>query len=198
MFPTTFMATLEERPETSFLPDFLKAEAASALFAALERDVVWDERIKARKTACFGQTYDDSGIDYAVVPMLAVLVPICEAVANTLGFYPTNCLANYYESGQSSMGFHSDAIHNLAENTGVAILSLGAERELVFRSKTNFDVKIKYSLPHGSLLYMTQTTQLHWQHALKKTSSTGARMSLTFRHILSPDECLLRSAKPPP
>lgn len=178
------MATIEEQPEATFFPAFLAPEAASSLFDALRREIVWDERIKARKTACFGQTYDDSGIDYVVVPMHPLLEPICDAVAGELGFRPTNCLANYYESGRSTMGFHSDAIHNLAEGTGVAILSLGAERELVFRRKADPDIKVKYSLPHGSLLYMTQKTQLHWQHAMKKTNSDEARISLTFRHIL--------------
>lgn len=178
------MTTIEEEPETQFIPHFLASNAASSLFEALCREIVWDERIKARKTACFGQTYDDSGIDYVVVPMHPLVEGICERIQRELGFRPTNCLANYYASGQSTMGFHSDAIHNLAEGTGVAILSLGAERELVFRSKTDNEVKIKIALPHGSLLYMTQKTQLHWQHAIKKAHSDGARISLTFREIL--------------
>lgn len=182
------MSTIEERPEATFISRFLAPDAASSLFDVLQREVVWDERIKARKTACFGQTYDDSGIEYVVVPMHPLLVPICDAVAEALGFRPTNCLANYYESGRSTMGFHSDAIHNLAKGTGVAILSLGAERELIFRRKTDPDVKHRYSLPNGSLLSMTQKTQLFWQHAIKKTNSDDARISLTFRHILSPEE----------
>lgn len=191
------MSTIEERPEVIFIPMFLATEAASSLFDVLRCEVVWDQRIKARKTACFGQTYDDSGIDYTVVPMHSLLVPICDAVAHTLGFRPTNCLANYYESGRSTMGFHSDATHNLAEGTGVAIVSLGAERELIFRRKTDPDVKNRYSLPNGSLLYMTQKTQLHWQHAIKKTNSDDARISLTLRHILSPEELTRRDAKAP-
>ncbi|HMY15608.1 MAG TPA: alpha-ketoglutarate-dependent dioxygenase AlkB [Polyangium sp.] len=180
------MLPIDEHPETTFLPGFLSPDDATALFAALCREITWDESIKARKTACFGQTYDDSGIHYVVVPMHPLLEPVCEQVARTLGFRPTNCLANYYESGRSTMGFHSDAIHNLAEGTGVAIVSLGAERELVFRSKINPDVNVKVALPHGSLLYMTQLTQRHWKHAVKKTNAEGARISLTFRHILPP------------
>lgn len=182
------MSTIEERPEATFLPGFLTSEVATALFDALCSQVVWDERIKARKTACFGQTYDDSGLDYVVVPMHPLLEPLCVAIEKELGFRPTNCLANYYESGQSTMGFHSDAIHNLAEGTGIAIVSLGAERDLVFRNKANHALVVRYVLPHGSLLYMTQRTQLHWAHALKKRPTVNARMSLTFRHILAPEK----------
>jgi alkylated DNA repair dioxygenase AlkB len=188
------MWSIEERPEATFFPRLLPPDIATSLFDALCREITWDERMKARKTACFGKTYDDSGIDYEVVPMHPLLEPLCAAIERELGFRPTNCLANYYESGRSTMGFHSDATHNLAEGTGVAIVSLGAERELVFRNKADHAQVIRYSLPHGSLLYMTQLTQAHWAHAMKKTNTTDARISLTFRHILSPEEMTVKSA----
>lgn len=175
-------------PEAQLLPGFLPAPAASALFTSLLEQVAWDERMKARKTACFGQTYDDSGVSYEVVPMHPLLQPLCTAIENKLGFQPTNCLLNYYENGRSTMGFHSDAIYNLAPGTGIAIVSIGAERSLTFRSKADPTLQISYPLPHGSLFYMTQLTQEHWTHAVKKTDTDDSRISITFRHILSPEE----------
>ena len=175
-------------PEAELIPSYLSPEEATGLFGALLESVVWDERMKARKTACYGQTYDDSGVDYQVVPMHPLLLPLCERLVKTLGFRPTNCLINYYETGRSTMGFHSDAVHNLAEGTGVAILSLGAERSLTFRSKTDLTHTVSYSLPSGSLFYMTQATQEFWTHAVKKTETDDSRLSLTFRHILTPEE----------
>lgn len=174
--------------EVTVTPDYLAPSEASALFDALTAQISWDERMKSRKTACFGQTYDDSGIEYEEVPMHPLLVSLCQKLTVTLGFAPTNCLINYYENGRSSMGFHSDATHNLAEGTGVAILSLGAERVLTFRSKTLAAAERAFPLPPGSLLYMTQFTQDHWMHAVKKTDTDDARISLTFRHILKPAE----------
>lgn len=120
--------------------------------------------------------------------MHPLLVPLCDAIEVELGFRPTNCLLNHYETGRSTMGFHSDATHNLAEGTGVAIISLGAERNLTFRSKTDPSLVIHLPLPHGSLFYMTQLTQDYWTHAVKKTETDDSRISLTFRHILSPSE----------
>lgn len=119
--------------EVTVTPNYLAASDASTLFHALTTQITWDERMKSRKTACFGQTYDDSGIAYEEVPMHPLLMPLCHELTATLGFAPPNCLLNYCENGRSSMGFHSDATHNLAEGTGVAILSLGAERVLTFR-----------------------------------------------------------------
>ncbi|RYD38407.1 MAG: alpha-ketoglutarate-dependent dioxygenase AlkB [Verrucomicrobiaceae bacterium] len=180
--------SIETAPEAALTPEFLETGQADRLFRALVSGIVWDERMKARKTACFGQTYDDSGVDYTVVPMHPVLLPLRSAVEARLGFHPTNCLINYYENGRSSMGFHSDAVHNLAAGTGVAIISLGSERSLSFRSKTDPALLIDYPLPHGSLFYMTQRTQEYWTHAVRKTDTDGTRISLTFRKILSPEE----------
>lgn len=180
--------------EVTVSPDYLARSEADALFHALRTQISWDERMKSRKTACFGQTYDDSGIAYEEVPMHPLLVPLCQSLVLRLGFAPTNCLINYYENGRSSMGFHSDATHNLAEDTGVAIISLGAERLLTFRSKATPNQEHAFALPTGSLLYMTQATQDHWMHAIKKTDTDDARISLTFRHILKPSEMEARRA----
>lgn len=179
------MNAIETHPEATLAPGFLGFEEAARLFDSLLAGVPWDERMKARKTACFGQTYDDSGVDYEVVPMHPLLVPLCDALERNLGFRPTNCLLNYYETGRSTMGFHSDATHNLAPGTGVAIVSLGAERTLTFRSKADPGLLVHFSLPHGSLFYMTQRTQDHWVHAVRKSETDGARISLTFREIIS-------------
>ncbi|SKA98042.1 Alkylated DNA repair dioxygenase AlkB [Prosthecobacter debontii] len=190
------MSSIETTPEATVKPSFLTPDEATALFDSLLTQVQWDERMKARKTACFGQTYDDSGVDYQVVTMHPLLIPLCDAIERQLGFRPTNCLLNYYETGRSTMGFHSDATHNLAEGTGVAIVSLGSERNLTFRSKTDQSLVIHLPLPHGSLFYMTQLTQDYWTHAVKRTETNDARISLTFRHILSPSELTERQITP--
>ena len=194
---TRRVSSIEATPEASVTPGFIAPDAATGLFDALCSQVQWDERMKARKTACFGQTYDDSGVDYQVVAMHPLLIPLCAAIERHLGFRPTNCLLNYYESGRSTMGFHSDATYNLADGTGVAIVSLGAERSLTFRSKADLNVLVHYPLPHGSLFYMTQLTQDYWTHAVKKTDTDDARISLTFRHIISPQELAQRKHSPP-
>lgn len=182
------VSSIEISPEASLTTGFLGPDAASRLFDSLLAQVEWDERMRARKTACFGQTYDDSGVNYQVVPMHPLLIPLCDAIERQLGFRPTNCLLNYYDTGRSSMGFHSDATYNLAERTGVAIVSLGAERNLTFRSKADQSLLMDFPLPHGSLFYMTQLTQDFWTHAVRKTETDDARISLTFRHIMSPGE----------
>jgi alkylated DNA repair dioxygenase AlkB len=163
--------------EELFVPD------AQELYGILAAEVLWDERMRSRRTATFGQAYNYSGITYASVPMHALLVPIVKCLESRLGFRPNNCLLNFYESGDSTMGFHSDSIEELVPGTGVAIVSLGAERHIMFQYKRGKKEEFEYLLKNGSLLYMSPEIQQNWRHAILKQQETGGRISLTFRQI---------------
>jgi alkylated DNA repair dioxygenase AlkB len=131
--------------------------------------------MKARKTASFGVSYDYSQIVYPQTEMLPSLVEVCKSIEIELGFYPNNCLLNYYQDGSSSMGFHSDSSEELAAGTGVAIISLGSVRNIVYRSKENL-AEFSYPLQNGSLLYMSQEMQAYWLHAIPKAENVGERI----------------------
>jgi alkylated DNA repair dioxygenase AlkB len=122
------------------------------LYEHLVSDVPWDERMRARKTANCGVAYNYSGMTYATLPMHPRLVPILDRLEQKLGHRPNNCLLNYYPDGDSTMGFHSDSEEEIVLGTGVAIVSLGAERAITFRSKQDRQVEYRYALPSGSLL----------------------------------------------
>lgn len=169
-------------PDIYLKPDFLTAP--EDLFALLKKEVIWDERMRARKTASFGVAYDYSQISYAETGMPEFLQVICKDVENELGFLPNNCLLNFYLDGNSSMGFHSDATDDLAKGSGVAIVSLGSLRHIVYRSKQDKSQEYFYPLPAGGLLYMSASVQEEWLHAIPKERGAGERISLTFRKIL--------------
>jgi alkylated DNA repair dioxygenase AlkB len=164
-------------------PTFVASPAA--LFDELLRTVDWDDRMRARRTASFGVAYDYSGLRYVERPMRADLASIAESIERTLGFSPNNCLLNLYPDGDSSMGFHSDSSAELAPGTGVAIVSLGASRTIVFRNKADRAVERAYRLEAGALLYMTDAVQTEWLHAIPREAGAGPRISLTFRRIVS-------------
>lgn len=167
-------------PSLSFNADFLKDP--DDLFRVLQRHVVWDERMAARRTASFGASYNYSQISYPPTPMLPVLLPLCDAIQQELGFVANNCLLNEYPNGRSSMGFHTDDLRILHENTGVAIVSLGATRSIVFRHKQTRQ-QIALPLPAGSLLFLPNQAQEEWLHAIPRTPEAGVRISLSFRKI---------------
>jgi alkylated DNA repair dioxygenase AlkB len=180
--PSTSPAMTE--PEVTIRPNYLSPATATDLYIQLRDRLAWDERISARKTACFGLPYNYSGLIYETQPMHPLLQPLCDRLQQTLGFEPTSCLINYYEDGRSKMGFHSDEIDNLENGTQIIIISLGTDRKLSFRSKADYAQRLTYLLPHGSLLYMSQRTQEFWSHAIKRATVTGGRISLTFRRII--------------
>jgi alkylated DNA repair dioxygenase AlkB len=163
------------------IEDFI--ENPSGLFELLNRDVIWDGRMSARKTASFGTAYNYSQMDYVHQAFTPVLNNIIRDIEEVLHFKPNNCLLNYYADGKSTMGFHSDQTDILEEGTGVAIVSLGATRILQFRSIKDKTIKEDLPLPSGSLMYMKNEVQDIWQHAIPTSDVVDGRMSLTFRKI---------------
>ncbi|MEH1941675.1 MAG: alpha-ketoglutarate-dependent dioxygenase AlkB [Nostoc sp.] len=154
------------------------------LFDSLISIINWDERIRARKTASFGSPYNYSNIYYNSCPMLNELIPIIDRLEKHFGFRPNNCLVNYYTNGNSTMGFHSDSIDELMDDTGISIISLGAERIITFQNKQDKSIEHSYLLKSGSLLFMPQKTQKYWKHGILKQPETSGRISLTFRLLV--------------
>lgn len=153
------------------------------LFNTLKRTVKWDERMTARKTASFGKAYNYSQIEYPYQEFLPELNTIIEQLKPVIGFEPNNCLINFYTDGKSKMGYHSDQIDILENDTGIAIVSVGEARVLKFRNIKNPDQFLTYELIAGSLIYMTQEVQKKWQHAIPKSDTENGRISLTFRQM---------------
>ncbi|MBK8455386.1 MAG: alpha-ketoglutarate-dependent dioxygenase AlkB [Thiofilum sp.] len=164
-----------------FNPNFITQSLA--LFEFIKTNIQWDERMRARKTASFGVPYNYSQIDYPIEPMPDYLNLIAQKIESELGFLPNNCLLNYYPDGQSSMGFHSDSSVELELGTGVAILSLGSNRPIVYQYKVDRSIEYIIDLPSGSLLYMSKAIQDDWVHAIPKQGNVGERISVTFRKI---------------
>ncbi|KXO75350.1 alpha-ketoglutarate-dependent dioxygenase AlkB [Acinetobacter venetianus] len=164
-----------------YIQSFIKEH--EALYQKLINCIVWDERMTSRKTASFGKAYNYSQIHYEPQPFLDDLIPLLDLIHSTIGFQPNNCLINYYPNGKSKMGWHSDQIDILVPDTGIAIISLGAERILKFRNILDQSITQDYLLASGSLAYMNQDTQKEWQHTIPKTNSSAGRLSLTFRAL---------------
>ena len=169
-------------PAITHIASFVRE--AEELFDHLACSVAWDERMRARKTASFGVSYDYSQISYPEAPMPALLKAVASDIEAAIGFRPNNCLLNYYPDGDASMGFHSDSSDELAQNSGVSIVSLGAARSIVFRLKADRGVEHAIELTSGSLLHMPNAIQAEWLHAIPRAPGAGPRISATFRRLI--------------
>lgn len=136
-----------------------------AVEAFLLADVIWDERMRARRTASFGVPYNYAGQHYDAAPMPPRIAAVADGASAHAGHPFNNCLANLYETGDNTMGFHQDSYDRLVPDSTVAIFSLGATRRLVFRSLDG-NHRTELTLEHGSLLLMTAVTQRGWAHAV--------------------------------
>lgn len=170
---------MSDAPDLFVEPEFWPEH--EALFARLMAEVRWEHSMAARRTASFGVPYDYAQMRYPEKPMHPALVPVQEALEARLSIRFNNCLLNHYPDERSKMGFHADDTSQLVPNTGVAIVSVGAERKLTFRDQAQVR-RHAYALPPGSLVYMEPQVQTEWVHAIKRQRRpAGPRISLTWR-----------------
>jgi alkylated DNA repair dioxygenase AlkB len=80
------------------------------------------------------------------------------------------------------VAWHGDTIgRGSTEDTMVAILSVGAARQLALRPRGGGESR-RYALGHGDLIVMGGSCQRTWEHAIPKTSRpAGPRISIQFR-----------------
>ncbi|MER7481420.1 alpha-ketoglutarate-dependent dioxygenase AlkB [Streptomyces sp. NPDC126510] len=89
----------------------------------------------------------------------------------------------YYRDGRDSVAWHGDRIGRGArEDTMVAILSVGAPRDLLLRPMRGGRDTVRRPLGHGDLVVMGGSCQRTWEHSVpKSTRAAGPRISIQFR-----------------
>lgn len=134
-----------------------------------------------------GLKYTFSGTTMEAHPWTPELLAVKEKVEAVANFYFNFVLINYYPDGMSKIGPHKDKERDLLPKAPIACLSLGARRTVCFRKDKREETK-KFELPNGSVYVMKHPTNLYWTHEILQTAkSTGGRISLTFRRIVTGD-----------
>ncbi|WP_432066904.1 alpha-ketoglutarate-dependent dioxygenase AlkB family protein [Streptomyces sp. C10-9-1] len=167
------------------LPGWLTG--ADALFAELERCVPWhaERRTMYERTVDVPRLLASYG-DGARLPhpaLGAAREALSRHYAAELGEPFTTAGLCLYRDGHDSVAWHGDRIGRGArEDTMVAILSLGAPRDLVLRPAGGGGPVVRRALGHGDLVVMGGSCQRTWEHAVPKTSrAVGPRISVQFR-----------------
>ncbi|NMI56046.1 MULTISPECIES: alpha-ketoglutarate-dependent dioxygenase AlkB [unclassified Streptomyces] len=166
------------------LPGWLSG--ADALFARLVDEVPW----RAERRQMYEHVVD--------VPRLlayyragdALPHPILDEARRALSAHYARELGEpfttaglcYYRDGRDSVAWHGDRIGRGArEDTMVAILSVGAPRDLLLRPRRGGET-VRRPLGHGDLIVMGGSCQRTWEHAIPKTArAAGPRISVQFR-----------------
>ncbi|GHD85889.1 alpha-ketoglutarate-dependent dioxygenase AlkB [Streptomyces naganishii] len=89
----------------------------------------------------------------------------------------------YYRDGRDSVAWHGDRIGRGArEDTMVAILSVGAPRDLLLRPLGGGGATVRRPLGHGDLIVMGGSCQRTWEHCVPKSARVSEpRISVQFR-----------------
>jgi alkylated DNA repair dioxygenase AlkB len=88
---------------------------------------------------------------------------------------------NLYRGGGDSVAWHRDRIPAEVVDPVVALLSLGAPRRFLLRSRGGGPSRA-FILHGGDLLVTGGQTQRRWEHSVPKLVRAGARVSVAFRH----------------
>lgn len=181
--------------EVQYFGPVLEADQAQLFFEEMMQNIVWknDEAkifgrhiITKRKVAWYGDKdydYTYSNMTRRALPWTSALLELKSLVESTVGVRFNSCLLNLYHNGDEGMAWHSDDEKELAKNSMIASLSLGAERKFMLKHKASGH-SCSQILERGSLLVMKGETQTHWLHSIPKTKKVKSpRVNLTFRSM---------------
>lgn len=209
--------------DTDIIENVLSESLAETAFDKLRDEVQWQRMSHQggqvpRLVAVQGEVAEDGSTPVYrhpsdESPPLLPFSPTVQAIkAETekhLGHTLNHVLIQFYRDGNDYISEHSDKTLDIAQNSYIANVSLGAERTMIFRTKrrdrdpshdksSSTDTKRKIQrakLPHNSLCRLGLKSNMKWLHAIRQDkrpdgqkSSTelafkGGRISLTFRKI---------------
>ncbi|WP_217139986.1 alpha-ketoglutarate-dependent dioxygenase AlkB [Streptomyces sp. AC627_RSS907] len=167
------------------LPGWLSG--ADTLFERLAAEVPW----RAERRAMYDQVVDVPRLlafygagDRLPHPLLDEARDALSAhYAGELGEPFTTAGLCHYRDGRDSVAWHGDRIGRGArQDTMVAILSVGAPRDLLLRPAGGGGATVRRPLGHGDLIVMGGSCQRTWEHCVpKSTRAAGPRISIQFR-----------------
>jgi hypothetical protein len=95
-----------------------------------------------------------------------------------------HCVTNYYRDGSDFIAHHSDKDLDLNRDGVIVSVSLGDERIMELRRRTEPKDVTRIVLPHRSMLVLGPKTNQQFSHSiLPKEGSPKIRISLTLREV---------------
>jgi len=174
----------DDRGQITYTPDFIDADTAAAWFSELRDGVHW----RAMRRQMYDREVEvprlvaSYWLDPPAEMTPAAILLAAGRVTERVGA-PFNAVGlNRYRDGRDSVAPHNDHLYELRTGYPIALLSLGATRQMTVRAKAAPPRVLHVDLEPGSLLVMDYTTQQHYDHGVPKTQEpVGERISLAFR-----------------
>lgn len=136
----------------------------------------------------FGYNYNFSGVlnkSIEIPELLENYLDYCieleKKEENVVDNFEWGILVNWYENGNSYIGYHSDDEKDLIKNSNIYCFSIGDERDFCLKSKKESNNVKKIKLRNNSLIIMCGTCQKSHKHSIPKRSKGNRRISITVR-----------------
>ncbi len=171
----------DERGTIVYYPALLRADESQPLFRHLEATLPWAEETMWM----YDRTVD--------VPRLIARFPdkkdlppelreVQTRVEAFLGERFTSVSVQYYRGANDSVAWHNDHRDEMVDLPTIALVSLGATREMQIRSKAVPRQTFSVDLDAGSLIVMSGRSQEFWEHTIPKSKrAVGPRISIALR-----------------
>ncbi|KAI0109308.1 hypothetical protein F4776DRAFT_657276 [Hypoxylon sp. NC0597] len=211
--------------DTTVIYDVLPPPLSENIFERLRDEVQWQRMFHQggevpRLVAVQGQVDPDGSMPLyrhpadespPLLPFSPTVLEIKEVVEKHLGHSLNHVLIQFYRGGNDYISEHSDKTLDIAKDSFIANVSLGAARTMTFRTKRQRKSKVstdaksstaglgretqRAPLPHNSLCKMGLITNMRWLHSIRQDKRMdseksdeelaygGGRISLTFRKI---------------
>jgi len=174
----------DERGRVAYTRGFVDLATAQAWFAALRAGVSWrsERRMMYDREVDVPRLVGHFRLDPPDGSTPAAIVDAATRVAERLDVPFNSVGLNLYRDGRDSVAPHNDHLNELLKGFPIALVSLGATRRMTIRAKEAPRRVVHVDLEPGSLLVMDYLTQIHYTHAVPKTTdAVGERISLAFR-----------------
>jgi nicotinamidase-related amidase/alkylated DNA repair dioxygenase AlkB len=207
--------------DSEIIHNLLPQSEASDIFEKVRDEVRWQKMSHQggdvpRLVSVQGEIGEDGSIPIyrhpadespPLLPFTPAVSLIRSEVEKRLGHKVNHCLIQFYRNGADYISEHSDKTLDIAPDSFIANVSLGALRTMTFRTKKPLKdpqaqdeekiprLSCKVPLPHNSMCKMSLRTNMKWLHSIRQDKRAlqekseaelaydMGRISLTFRLI---------------
>jgi alkylated DNA repair dioxygenase AlkB len=177
----------------TYIHDFLQPHYAKGFYEDLWNELDWERREFAPRREYWVNSLNQpytygQGVGvrtYYPRPDHFAIATVRLALMHKLGFTYEGCFLNGYEGERDALGWHSDDDPGINHSRPIAVVTLGAGREIQFMDKATGERGAQLLEP-GSLLLMHPGMQSTHLHRIPKVGhKVEPRISLTFRSLIN-------------
>jgi alkylated DNA repair dioxygenase AlkB len=176
----------------TYKPESISKEMADELLHHLQKELAWVHVEQTPRHEYYVNRFEKPytygsgrGVrTYQPQPMTSGINAVLNHVHAETSYVYDIVFLNRYLNQSDQLGWHSDNSPEMDDARPIAILSLGVERDILFREMGEKDQTkwARLRLGHGSLCVMPPGFQDTHQHRIPKAGAIcGERISLTLR-----------------